>query len=96
MWICIRRNEKAPNSSHESVITCTGRSFVVCFYLQNRLKPRIRQRIIKKIARKPFVIKSMIVMPIAIQNRINPIILFIEITSDIKYYSLCICGLEII
>lgn len=47
------------------------------------------------IARSPFVIKSMIVMPMAIQKRINPIIRFMMFCFlSGKYYVLSISKLH--
>jgi hypothetical protein len=45
--------------------------------LQKRLYPSNRQPIMIPIAKSPLVIKSIMVIPMAIQNRIKPIILFI-------------------
>lgn len=49
------------------------------FQLQKRLYPTIKKVSIAHIAKNPFVIKNIIAIPMAIQNKINPIIFFMRL-----------------
>lgn len=51
-----------------------------------RLYPRTRQNMIRKMASNPLVTKSMIVIPTAIQKRINPNIRFMVIPDLSKEF----------
>lgn len=58
----------------------------------NKLYPSTKQRTIRHIAINPFVIKSMIVIPIAIQNSMKPIILFIySLPIQLDFYNYMQC-----
>ena len=68
--------------------------FFLFFYEQNRLYPRIRQASMIRIVKKLFSIKNMILMPIAIQNKMNPNILFIVFTTPFVIFYSLICTLR--